>query len=352
MFGKKQLQRDIEEIKTELRKHPPMDFDEQLQKQVGGIEAKLDNLKKYIDVLKNERGERDSQYDTLIERIQQLEEILEKDHLKWWHMQFAYDRQLSDLVLNIAEKTVENNRSNLSKFRNLYKNKRCFVIGNGPSLRIEDLEKIRNEYTFAVNKINMLFSKTDWRPTFYFCTDTLAYSKKVESYCEDCKKVFLPIDFISTLSDITENMIFYPFIRRYSITPEFSSDPCNGIYEGGTVVYAALQFAVFMGFSEIYLLGVDCDYPMKTLPDGRKVVDFLSDSQAHFYPADQEEKAVQQSMDSWMDYNNAEKLGIYEFDAPFRMAKYICDENRIKIYNATRGGKLEIFPRVLLENIL
>ena len=91
---------------------------------------------------------------------------------------------------------------------------------------------------------------------------------------------------------------------------------------------------------------------MKILPDGRKVVDFLSGSQAHFYQADQEEQAVQQSMDSWMDYNNTEKLGIYEFDAPFRMAKYICDENGIKIYNATRGGKLEVFPRVLLENIL
>ena len=36
---------------------------------------------------------------------------------------------------------------------------RCFIVGNGPSLTIEDLEKIKNEFCFAANRIYTLYDK-------------------------------------------------------------------------------------------------------------------------------------------------------------------------------------------------
>lgn len=39
--------------------------------------------------------------------------------------------------------------------------------------------------------------------------------------------------------------------------PCLSQDMYNGVYTGNTVVYDAIQIALYMGFEEIYLLGVD-----------------------------------------------------------------------------------------------
>ena len=36
----------------------------------------------------------------------------------------------------------------------------------------------------------------------------------------------------------------------------------------------------------------------------------------------------------------------------YRKIKSFCDENDVKIYNASRGGSLEVFERVDLENVV
>ena len=61
----------------------------------------------------------------------------------------------------------------LKPYHNLHRGQRCFVIGNGPSLKAEDLTRIWNLDipTFACNRIHMIFSQTEWRPTYYFISD-------------------------------------------------------------------------------------------------------------------------------------------------------------------------------------
>ena len=63
------------------------------------------------------------------------------------------------------------NTAKLKQFHNIHTGERCFIIGNGPSLKIADLEKIKNEYTFGANRIYELFDKTDWRPRYYCLQD-------------------------------------------------------------------------------------------------------------------------------------------------------------------------------------
>ena len=47
----------------------------------------------------------------------------------------------------------------------------------------------------------------------------------------------------------------------YPNSPRFSSNICEGCYGGSTVVFdIGIQFAAYMGFKDIYLLGVDCSY--------------------------------------------------------------------------------------------
>ncbi|NQU09812.1 hypothetical protein HQ590_03405, partial [bacterium] len=61
----------------------------------------------------------------------------------------------------------------LAAYRNRHRGRRCFVLGNGPSLRTADLDRLQTEITFASNKIYLAFDQTAWRPTYYTVVDLL-----------------------------------------------------------------------------------------------------------------------------------------------------------------------------------
>ena len=46
----------------------------------------------------------------------------------------------------------------LSALRSTHRGERAFIIGNGPSLRDTDLSLLRNEFTFGLNRIYLMFS--------------------------------------------------------------------------------------------------------------------------------------------------------------------------------------------------
>jgi len=47
--------------------------------------------------------------------------------------------------------------------KDLHKGERCFIIGNGPSLKKTDLAKLRNEYTFGMNRFYLAFQILDFK---------------------------------------------------------------------------------------------------------------------------------------------------------------------------------------------
>ena len=61
----------------------------------------------------------------------------------------------------------------LRVLKDIHKNKRCFIVANGPSLQAQDLDFLENnnEITFGMNRIFKMFNKTNWRPTYYVCED-------------------------------------------------------------------------------------------------------------------------------------------------------------------------------------
>ncbi len=222
----------------------------------------------------------------------------------------------------------------LQKYKDMYRGERCFIIGNGPSLKKEDLEKISNEITFASNRIYVLFDKTYWRPTFYFCQDpTLIRSCKEDIDAIDTSIVKFIKPTGQKRYDIRNAVYFdnnydYSFKRK---KPPFSSDPEVTVYDGLSVTYTAIQFAVYMGFQEIYLLGVDSNYSVSN-----RVINKNSYADERMY--------------------DPEKIGMppdieYTFSA-YESAREYAESHNIKIYNATRGGKLEIFERTNFDAII
>lgn len=220
--------------------------------------------------------------------------------------------------------------------KNKYKGERCFIIGNGPSLKPEDLEKLKGEFTFASNKIYKIFNKTTWRPTFYMVVDPIVLEENVEdiNLVEAKTKFTLRVYKHLFNADIYFNNNLYKDKRG-----SFSANIMESLYSSGTVSYHLLQIAYYMGFSEVYLIGHD--YNFKGAISKTRDLSFLKkldNSQIYFSE----------------DYINADEKkpgqAPEEMYIGMEKARLIYESTGRKIYNATRESYLDVFePRNLDE---
>lgn len=219
----------------------------------------------------------------------------------------------------------------LKKFRNRHEGKRCWVIGNGPSLKIADLDKlyVKKEICFGSNGIFYAYDKTVWRPDYYVITDFVKYKEFYDRIIQlDGNKVFAR-KFYNM-----EGMIYAANSNIYNSPPQrytfdFSDDITKAVYAGMTVTYNMLQIAAYMGFSEIYLLGVDFSF------------DTLSNKGTNHFDERYEKNAKMNDI-----FYRDENLMAYQ-----AAEKHSCNHG-FRIYNATRGGKLEVFERVDFDALM
>ncbi len=226
----------------------------------------------------------------------------------------------------------------LKNLKNEFYGHRCFIIGNGPSLTIDDLEKLNDEYTFASNGIVRLFQCTKWRPTFYMCTDPDVYPFVKE---EVEKSVEIPYRMLRKgFSENVDGVHHFYYSIHYNINlsnpkTRISEEAAKQINPGGTITFAAIQMAIYLGFKEIYLLGVDHFYSL----------------QADKYRRVRENPLVQNHAKGIPDFGRPLQ-NVEVSTAAYECARQYCNSHDIKIYNATRGGKLEVFERVDFDNLI
>lgn len=214
---------------------------------------------------------------------------------------------------------------------------RCFLVATGPSLTLEDVRRLRGETTFGMNALVKWFPQMGFETTYYGIQDLNTYKKlKNEIHSTFSTTIFYSLSGQAKKGDraeITlgemERAYEYPLYygnHLYNATDwntKFSENPSKMVYDGYTIAYSLLQIAVYLGFTEIYLLGADCNY-------------------------NQEKKNM---VDIGVKNPNAPILGDRMIYA-YTVAKEYADSHGIQILNATRGGMLEVFPRVRLEEIL
>lgn len=241
--------------------------------------------------------------------------------------------KLSRLIINTVK--FKTPSSKIKRLYHIHNNSRCFIIGNGPSLRVEDLEKLNNEISFGTHRIYDIFDNTEWRPTYYCAQDTeLICKSSKEINRMDIKNKFIAVNKFQKYPKIKKSIYINLFLNEfYPELPEFSKDITKGIFEGYTVSYMCLQIAMYMGFKEIYLLGIDHNYSVTLKPNGElEINDQLKD---HFSEKDKLANIPQ----------------LYKSTLAYESAKKYAEANGIKIFNATRGGKLETFERVNFDEI-
>ena len=231
----------------------------------------------------------------------------------------------------------------LQTLKGIHEGKRCFIIGNGPSLRASDLDMLKGEYTFAANRIFKIFDQTDWRPDYYLSVDD-KFLKEAERelFSYDLGHMFLrsakctihgPINRITKIYEEQLTLKIDEF--SYNDTSLYiSEDVSNHFCDARTVTVNSIQLAIYMGFKEIYLLGVDHNYSSTYDAAGKVHVD----------------STVQNYFDGkqYSGYPSAHLT--HQF--AYTIAREYCDTHVITIRNATRGGKLEVFERIELDKLL
>ena len=174
-------------------------------------------------------------------------------------------------ILNLNR--FKSGRVAIQKYKNFYDGQRCFIIGNGPSLTIKDLEKLKafGEISIASNSIYNLFPSTDWRPTIYTVHDFQEIKKtreKISAVKTELKIVAMSASGrIYNIDEAILLRLIEPKRGGY-----FSDDISKCVYDGGTVTYVSLQCAVYMGFKEIILLGVDHSFAREQTKDGKMII--------------------------------------------------------------------------------
>jgi hypothetical protein len=225
-------------------------------------------------------------------------------------------------------------RRRLVALKNSHRGERCFIIGNGPSLNKMDLTLLKDEVTFGLNRIYILFEKMGFSTTYLVAINKyLLEQSEKELDALDCKK------FIGWTG--RENVSFGPdtvFLRTRS-GPRFCTDlPNEGVWESCTVTYVAMQLAYYMGFTEVVLIGVDNNFLTPGEPDSDVVAD--GNDPNHFDP-------------NYFVKGEKWQIGdAVRIEKSYVLAKEAFEGDGRRILDATVDGKLTIFPKVDYKEII
>lgn len=231
------------------------------------------------------------------------------------------------------------------RLKDIYKGERAFLIGNGPSLNRTPMHLLANEFTICFNRFNLMFERLAWKPTMYMCVDERVAednATEINEIIPQVKYAFFPdihcygMDFREFIND-ADNVFWLSLV----LDGFFQDLPHVGL--GGTVANVGLQVLSFMGFSPIYLVGVDMNYKdHKTVikHDKRNWTSIKDDDPNHFDP-----RYFGKGRKYHYPRLNENMLPSLE------RAKIITDNMNIQVINAGIGGCLEIFSRVNFRSL-
>lgn len=279
-------------------------------------------------------------------------------HLHRWSN--IYKSKVLFNKLNIKQKEI---LSSNAEFREKYRGKRCFVIGNGPSVNEVDFEKLNQELVITVN--NMVRHENFYKlnSDFHFVADP-AYLKlnrrnvgdaelieKLRLLSECNTTLFMPIQGFSTAKRYgwhkRINIRFFAselyFYDNYREKIDFTKYIPG--FQG--VIHWAIAFAIYMGCKEIYLLGCDAtnivvDISLFQNRDTQLAYAFDMSKEA----ADLERKRHRRvSLKTTLcDYGRIVKL--------FEELYHYCERNGVKMWNCSEESILDCIPKRKIEDIL
>jgi hypothetical protein len=224
-------------------------------------------------------------------------------------------------------------RQILRAWQDRHAGKKAVILCNGPSLLKSDLSLLDGVFTFGLNKINLLFETSSFRPSCIVAVNGLVIEQNADFY----NRTELPIFLDSQHRRWVQPRSNVAFLHS-SAHGRFARDVSVSIQQGFTVTYVAMQLAFHMGFRDVALIGCDHNFASKG-PANQTVVSGEKDA-SHFDPR---------------YFSGGQKWQLPDLAASeyyYSVAAEVYQAFNGRIVNCTVGGKLEQFPRLPLEDWL
>ena len=256
-------------------------------------------------------------------------------------------------------------RNKNTELKNLHSGETCFILGTGPSINTQDLTKLENKFCIGVGEF---FHHKQYKviaPQYYVqapnhepfrCDYALGLVRGVRKLDSNPTIILGHTDYkysffrcLKSHDYLADNIYFVNYqysnrIGKETVGSEIDWDISKTPFTCKTVIYMALQVAIFMGFKKIVLLGCDHDYIITAL--AQKNFD-----KHHFYEeSESSSKGIVDFLDGftllrwfreyserWEDYININNYAI---------------SKGVRIINATNGSLLDMFERKKLEDII
>lgn len=245
------------------------------------------------------------------------------------------------------------------------KGKRCFILGNGPSLRDEDLAQLANEDVFTVNQAARHPQFAALKSGVHFWADP-SFFVVDENKTEDLEL----LDVMKAINtEGNRPMCFFP-IKQYDFVKKFRLDESLNVhyfysvdlfeeyYQGEidfcgscpafcTVVMWCIALAVYMGYSEIYLLGIDTTSIMVNIKSYLK----QNDSDDYAYNVGENEK---KRLESQLQRQSLETqaLSFYRVLQEYGALHRYCQKRNIRLVNCSSVSLVSTLPRQSLTSVL
>jgi hypothetical protein len=246
----------------------------------------------------------------------------------WW-----YNRARHQLA-GLLDGRLRQSQRRLAGMHDLHRGERCFILGNGPSLKQTDLGMLKAEVTFGLNRIYLLFPQLGFATTYLVAINTLV----IEQCAQDIRALnmakFITWRARNHLRGDPE-VVFLD--TDYTGPSTFSTQAAGRLFEGSTVTYVALQLAFHLGFEQVVLVGVDHRFQTQGQPNVPVVS--RGEDPDHFSP-DYFGRGFRWQLPDLVASEQAYELARRGFEAAGR-----------RVLDATIGGGLTVFPKVRYQDL-
>lgn len=234
-------------------------------------------------------------------------------------------------AVNRLTYSMASKRGGLVALKDCHKDKPMVIIGNGPSLNKTPLDDFAHVPSIGMNKIDMIFSRVKWRPSYIVCNNGLVVKQHADVFAKSEIPVFLSWKNKRSLPKTTKSVEYF----LSTISREFSTDISKGVGSAATVTYTALQMAYYMGANPIIIFGVD--HSFKYEGKANDISKREGEDQNHFDPN---------------YFKSGSYWGVPNLDLSekaYLASRIAFEADGRKIYDATIGGKLTIFDKITLN---
>jgi hypothetical protein len=257
---------------------------------------------------------------------------------------------IPDKIKNFLKWTFWNEKRILKKNLSLKgkgKGKRAFILATGPSINQEDLKILRGEDCYSISNFYLHEDIEIIKPKFHFFApyhqplifeNYIEWLNNADKILPETAKIFLAqsgYDLVKKNGLFKNRDVYYMFLSNTKKHKKINL--LKPVPSPQTGVHMILNLLIYMGYSEIYLLGCDANF-----------LKFYKEQRENFYDKNKDLRKSASDTECWGNVYNALKMELVTHN------KYLNYKNcfKGKIINLSKESWLEMFDKMDLQDVV